>query len=1132
MSTAEQAQLTATIQALSAQRGLLGDLVVDTALAPLRARLAELVAAAAAPAPAARQSLRQVTILFLDVVGSTALAQQLDPEDIHLVMDGTLARCTTVVARHGGRVLQYAGDNLLAAFGADEAREDDAERAVHCGLALLAEGRLQAAEVQRRHGHAGFNVRVGLHTGAVLLGGGVDADGSIRGQPVNIAARMEQTAPPGGLRISQDTYRQVRGVFEVEPQPPISVKGLAEPMLTYLVARAKPRAFRAGTRGIEGVETRMIGRDAELARLQQAFERTLAQRQLQIVTVVADAGVGKSRLLYEFGNWAEDRSEPFYMLQGRAHPQTEGQPFGLLRDVLAWRLQIADSDSLALARQKIEHGIVPLFTADDGPELAQAHAHILGHLIGLDFSDSPHLRGILDDPQQIRTRGFHAAAQAFRRISASFDARGNVPIVLQLDDLHWADDGTLAFLQHLARANHDVPILMLALTRPTLFERRADWPGAAAQALHQRIDLLPLDKATSQQLAGELLKKLPEVPVVLSELIIGRSEGNPFYMEELVKMLVDQGALQTGPERWALNADRLLTTAVPPTLTGVLQARLDGLPSHERVALQESSVIGLVFWDQALGALDADAPRSLPALVRRELALPRPDAELDGVREYAFKHQFLHEVTYGTLLKRTRRALHARAAAWLAERTGARASDFLGATAEHYEKADEPAQACEYYARAGERARKRFAHEAALGYVQRGLAQLALVDAADPLDRDALRWRLLDVRERTLELQGRRPEQRADLDALQQLAEAAGHGLRLAELATRRSLMAGRTADFPGMAAAARDAMRLAADAGDDSVRLNAQRLLADALTRMGDVHAGHGLAISGLSEARALGLQGVEARFLNALSVIAGRRHDLVTMLQLVQQATNLRRALGDRRNEAIGLASLGSTWLELGDLDRARATLGQALKLHRAVGDRALEPIALANLSQLALWEGDVPLARRHAEAALQQAQAVQAVELQAMAHWSLGHVDLKAGRLDAARAAFTQTLAIARPGGSPMQHDAAAGLARVALAGGDVVAASACLVDVLAAWDGVSAMAEQLPGTLAVHLIEWTCIEALQQAADPRADGLLAVTHAALQARALTLSDPALRASFLAQVPENAALVAAWQARSGRR
>ncbi len=1109
-------QLQATIAALEAQRAVLGSAVVDAALAPLRAQLAQLLPQGAPTGPT--QTLRLVSILFLDIVGSTALSRRLDPEETHAVMDSALERCTAIVGRHGGKVLQYAGDNLLAVFGGDGAHEDDAERAVRCGLELLAEGRQLGAEVLREHGHAGFDVRVGVHTGSVLLGGGVDAEGTIRGGAVSVAARMEQTAPAGGLRISQDTYRQVRGVFDVEPQPPIEVKGLDEPVATYLVRRVKPRAFRTGTRGVEGVETRMVGRDTQLRRLQDAFERLHREGRLEMVLVVAEAGVGKSRLLYEFTNWAEERPESFFTFQGRADPRTLSQPFGLLRDVLAWRLQIADTDSVAVAKAKIEAGIAPLFEADDGPELAQAHAHLLGHLIGLDFSDSPHLKGILDDPRQIRVRALHAAAQAFRRFSAGAQR----PILLQLDDLHWSDDGSLEFLNHLLQVNRDVPMLIVGLTRPTLFERRDDWRERARVASGPvlRIDLQPLDAATSQALAGELLKRLPSVPAALSALIVGRADGNPFYMEELVKMLVDQGALQPGPEAWSLNAERLLSAAVPATLTGVLQARLDGLPAAERSALQKASVVGLVFWAQALAAVDPQAPEALPALVRRELALPRAQTSLDGVDEFGFKHQLLHEVTYDTVLKRVRRELHQRAGDWFAGLTGVRATGLLGSAAWHYERAGEPMKAAEFYARAAEESRKRFAHESVLAHVA---SALALLPDDGLASTQALRWRLLDSRERTFELQGRRPEQRADLDALQQIADAVQDHRQRAELAARRSLLCGRSGDYAGQEQAARDAMALADLCGDPALRLNAQRLLADALARQGDTHAAEALAMQGLQAARAAALPGPESRFLNALAIIAARRNDLVAVLAHSQQATRLRRELGDRRNEAIGLSTLGGGWLELGDFEQARRDLAECLRLHRAMGDRALEPIALANLSQLALWEGDLRGARTQAQAAAAVALDVQAPDLQAFALWCLGNAELALGAPAAAREAFAQALAAAQAIGGAQAHDAAAGLARAALACDDAAGAREALEPVLQALDAGDA----LDGTLGLTLVQLTVWQVLCAAGDARARPGLQGAHAALQERAAQLTDPVLRDSFLQRVPPNRALVSAWSA-----
>ena len=1111
-------ELEALVRGLEAQRGLLGDALVDAGLASLRARLAELGEANDELATAG-QALKLVSILFLDVVGSTQLSQHLDPEEIHAMMDGALARCTAVVQAHQGKVLQYAGDNLLAVFGADEAREDDAERAVRCGLALLAEGRLLGAEVLQRHRHAGFGVRVGIHTGGVLLGGGVDGDASIRGIAVNIAARMEQTAPPGALRISHDTFGHVRGAFDVEAQAPIAVKGVDVPVQTYLVQRARPRPFHAAGRGIEGVVTRMVGRAAELATLLAAFEGVQRSGRLARVTVVGDAGVGKSRLLVELERGLHESDAKARVLRGRAHPQTSGQPYGLLRDVLAWQLRITDGDSLEDARRKVEAGIVPWFEAEVGATLAQAHAHVLGHLIGIDHGASPHVAAIGDDARQIRNRAFHVAAQLLRR------SGGGRTTVLLLEGLHWADEGSLEFLNYLRDANRDTPLLVVALTRPTLFERRAD----LAAAVGLRVDLHPLDARASGELAAELLQRIAEVPAALAKLVAERAEGNPFYMEELVRMLIERGAITTGEAQWTVDAQRLLQSEVPPTLTGVLQARLDALPRHERGALQRASVIGHVFWDQTLAALDARAPAALPQLVRRELARPRDDeAAPDGVREFAFSHKILHDVTYDTVLKRTRRALHARVANWFARRSSARPGEWLAAAAEHYALAGNSAQAAEFFTRAAEHARSRFAHDVALAHAARSLE---LLDSNpdrhgnEPADALALRWRVLVVREYTLGVLGRRDAQRPALEAMRNVADALDDDCARALAARRRSQFGLRTGDYAAQEAAAREGMACAARAGADESRLEAQRLLADALGSQGRFAEGEALAHAGLAEARALGFRRVEGVFLNALSHMASLRDDQVAGLEYDLQDLPIWRALGDPQGEVVALGNVGADWLWFGRLDRAREPLQSALDLARAVGARQVENGPLVNLALLELWRGDWPRALDIAASAIEASAAVQSPEFESAGWRSRGDALLALARHDEAAQAFERAEALAESIGHGGRHDALAGRARVALAAGDLPAARAAVETLLArraageAWEGAD-----------TRLVLWTCHLVLARAGDPRASSLLAEAHAELQARAATIGDAALRESFLVNVPHHRAIGAAWAARPG--
>ena len=800
----------------------------------------------------------------------------------------------------------------------------------------------------------------------------------------------------------------------------------------------------------------------------------------------------------------------------------QSQPYGLLRDILAWRLQIADSDSMAAAKEKIELGIVPLFERDDGPRTAQAYAHLLGQLIGLDFSDSPHVKGIRDDGQQIRNRGFHACAQLLRRLVAR-DAK---PIVLLLDDLHWADDGTLDFLNYLAEVNLDLPMLVLGLTRPALFERRADWGSPAKEGMGQatRIDLLPLGEDASRALADELLKKLPEIPTALRELITGGAEGNPFYMEELVKMLIDEGAIDAREESWGVIVERLLTTRVPQTLTGVLQARLDGLQPGEKLALQQASVIGAVFWDQALTAIDANATAMLPSLVRREFLVLQHDAGFEGVRAYAFKHHLLHQVTYDTLLKRARRDCHAKAAAWLAGLRGARANDFLGATAEHFEKSGDDAKALEYLARAGEHAASNYANDAAMSHVAHAFALIGANEGEGELREQLLvRWRLLATRERILDLRSQRAEQGAAIEALQRLADVLDDDGRRAEAQWRRSDLALHTGDHRTNELAARQAVALAQRAGNVSLALSAQARLAVALALLGNAASGKALALDGLQCARANGLPILEGRLLNALSVIASLRDDPMLGIEEDRQCVLIERQLGNRRTEARMLCNVGLSLRELGELEQARRCLEESLQLMRSVGDRAAESSAIGALGVIALWQGDAQQALANAQAALAIAVAAQDRVTECYVLLQLGDAELALKHYAAAQAAFDRSLDVALQLNHVYRHDAAAGLARVALARGEVAEALRPLSELLQTLAAGGTPA----GAASSALILLSCHRALARAGDERAAGVLAQAHTELLSRAAGITDAGLREAWLNNVPEHREINAAWSA-----
>jgi len=764
------------IAVLNAQRAMLSDAVVDAALGPLREKLAALDAAAA-PAPTAERRLRQVSVMFLDIVGSTQLSQHLDPEEIQTVVDGALAAFTTIVLDHGGEVLQYAGDNLLAAFGANGAREDDAERAVRCGLQLLQEAADRGQAVLRQHGREGFNARVGIHTGSVLRGGGVDDDNSLRGLAVNIAARMEQASAPGRLRISQDTWSQVRGLFDAEAQAPITVKGHDAPIASWLVQGAKPRAFVLQSRAIEGLETPLVGRAAELAVLSDALQAVWATRQPRCLTLVADAGLGKSRLLQEFQHHLAAHESSWWLLPARSLPSGALQPYGLLRDLLARRLDIADSDSADVARAKFVQGLAPwLYEAGDpAPEW-------LGHLVGLDFSASAAVQSLGSDARLLRDRGLAVLKLWLDRLTASDGS----PVVLLLDDLHWSDDASLDALSALLK-DVQSPLLALLCARPALLERRPVWGDDLPS--HQHMALAPLNDTQCRELTQSLLQRLSPVPPTLAALVERQAEGNPFYAEELVKMLLDQQVIESQNGEWTFHANRLLPGRLPTTLTGVLQARLDTLSAAERRALQMASVIGPVFWDTALAALDHQGPSALPALQRKAMVQLRPASAFEGTAEETFHHHLLHQVSYETVLKSERRAAHARAAAWLTERVGERSDEYLAITAEHHARAGAHALAADWFERAAAMARRRHALRTDLEYLDLAEAQALLAPEPWPTQRRA---KSLFVRALSCDALAMREEQTQALDALLALGEAEGDGLWIAKALAQKALLADR----------------------------------------------------------------------------------------------------------------------------------------------------------------------------------------------------------------------------------------------------------------------------------------------------------------------------------------------------
>lgn len=977
----ERAQLEHAIATLEAQRCVLGDAVVDAALGPMREKLASL----AAPTPVESQ-LKQVTILFADVLGFTMLSERLDAEDVTGFMNALWEKLDAVILELGGYIDKHLGDGVMALWGVEQAREDDPERAIRAALRMQE----AAAAFDQTHGRD-LQLRIGINTGAVLLGEvGATREFTAMGDPVNLAARLEKTASPGSILISHDTYRHVRGVFDVQAQAPLVVRGKTDPVLTYVVLRAKTRGFRVATRGVEGVETRMIGRDLELQQLQALYEATLQTGKAHTVTVVSDAGVGKSRLLYEVHQWLELRPEVVQLFKGRASEEMQHQPYALLRDFFAFRFGIHDSDRLAAARAKLEHAVSAC--GWDVPEAeATMRAHFIGQLCGIDFSASPHLRGILDDAWQIHNRAQRYLAAYFKALAAAG------PVLLMVEDLHWADAGSLDVLDYLASELDEWPVLLVGATRPTLFEHRPRWGATLPQ--HTRVDLMPLTTPDSRALVDEILQKVDEVPDVLRELVVGRAEGNPFFVEELIKMLMEEGAIVAGAERWEIKPQRLVQAHLPLTLVHLLQARFDALSPTERATLQCAAVVGRVFWDDAIFCLSGGDPASrthtkqaLLSLLKREMIFGRSEATFEGTQEFMFKHALLRDAIYDRILKRDRREYHARLASWFIRASGDRVDEYLALIAEHFEKARVLEEAAFYYWRAGEKSLRVSAFAAArtllerayrcmeqgpaspvsemqvllhlrLGEVCYQLSDYApardyLVAARDAarhsfpcLASDACYWiSRIDTVAGEYTLVQRSLEQGLDL------ARAANDKAALAQILGGLGDLYWRLDVLDQATAYAQESLTLAREAGNVQYELFALNLLAIIMRGQGNPQAAEQLLQPTLALAQRVGNREREVGALNNLGVIAYYRQDWAAAQHYFEQALTISKDIGQRQFAALSLSNLADVALHLGDLMAVSLAVREALHLSRRIGAIPTTLSSLTTMGRLLATKGDL--------------------------------------------------------------------------------------------------------------------------------------------------------------------------------
>ena len=582
-----------------------------------------------------REERRVVTVLFADLAGSTALGERLDPEDVRAVQSALVSLLEEEVDRHGGIVEKFVGDAVLAVFGIPLAHEDDAERALLAALAVRDRFPALAERIEAAHG-VEVGLRLGVNTGEVVAGRAAAARGElmVSGDAVNVAARLQQHAEPGAILAGSRTRTAAARAIRFREVTPIAAKGKSEPLEAWEAVETIRDPSR---RGVDGLVAPMIGRDDELAILTAVAARAERERVPQLVTLYGPAGVGKSRLLAEF----VERLGAARMLKGRCLPYGDGITYWPLAEAAKGHAGIRDTDRPDDAIAKLEAAVTSVVHGDDAPQVVEA----LAQTIGLVPTREADVLGVSANLHDAWSR--YVAALGRER-----------PTVLAVEDIHWASEPLLDLIEHLADALDDTAVLIVCPARPELLDARPGW-GAGKQNV-TALNLAPLDPDRSTELVGALLAA--HVPGEARDTIVARAEGNPFFVEEIIRMLVERGALVRQNGGWTAT-DALSELPMPDSVHGVIAARLDLLGADARDALRRSAAMGRVFWPAALGIDD----ELVASLTRRGLVSERPDSSMAGIREFAFKHALTRDVAYASLPRAERRTLHVRIADWIEE---------------------------------------------------------------------------------------------------------------------------------------------------------------------------------------------------------------------------------------------------------------------------------------------------------------------------------------------------------------------------------------------------------------------------------------------------------------------------------
>ncbi len=927
-------ELEQAISVVETHRDILGNDAVDTAVAALKEKIA-----AIQKTPVVNQ--QNMAVLVADLSGFTAMSEMMDAEEVRDTINAILEKLDGAITAWGGQIDQHTGDGIIALFSVVSNFTDCIERAALAALDMQMELTLFNRAAEQTNGNPPINaarsslnlrMRIGVHAGPVVFGlVGSSAQRTAVGDTVAIAKELEHAAPVGGILVSEAVFDHIQHDFEANPLPPLLLAEMDQYLPVYAVYRERPHALQNVDREIAPDAARFVGRSAKLEQLQLALETAIESHSVQVVTVLGEAGIGKSRLRIEFEKLLTLQPAPIHLFKGTTENEMTETPYAVIRHMLSNFFDIHRRSSPEVAREKLVTGIVGVLAEEDDHALERAH--FIGHLLGFGFTDSPYLQNFKHGPRRIQQYAYQDLAKFFTVVST------DRPTVLLLESMENVDEGSLDLLEYLIHACAERPLLIVCLARPSLLTRQpiCQLHLSIASRPFQQLNLGPLSPIDSRHLITSALQNIPRSPSRLIDIIAEAAGGNPFLITELVESLSEVGAIIKSGNQWRVQLGKLSDLRGKLTLEWLLDKQLAQFPPIEQAVLYQAAVIGKLFWDTAVIQLiraqtpSTTAPQinaALKTLEQQELIFRSTTSTFPNTVEYQFRHDALQQAAYAAQPQERCAVSHAQCANWFRSHNDSRWPHLPALIAFHLQQAGKTAEAAAWYGRAAASAQQTYSPETSIRYCRQALQLLPFTD-----ETIARRIQIMAALGNTLRQQSHFDEAVAIFTQLRTLALQHGDSNTAIHAFRELSIMQ----NFQGNHLAALESAKQAEKAARAD---NAAKELATALAAQGWTYVYLG---------------------------------DLPQALALGKQALTIGADIQSKREMAYSYALLGLTARIKRQFDQAKSAIQQAQTLFQEINDMLWAGIMEHDLGLIALAQNECEAATTHLKNSVQMARDI---------------------------------------------------------------------------------------------------------------------------------------------------------------